>query len=87
MSERTKTYSDKEAADLLAISLRTLQRYIADGNWIQAPQKVGGRRRWTNEDIVVADDLITAVQAPALYSVFIRTGEKMRAEKMREKPN
>ncbi len=47
--------SSREAAKKLGISLMTLQRYIADGNWIKAPrvQKVGGVnvRLWTARDI------------------------------------
>jgi hypothetical protein len=47
---------------MLGISLMTLQRYIADGNWIKAPrlQKVGGMtaRLWTTRDIERARKLI-----------------------------
>lgn len=47
--------SSREAAQKLGVSLMTLQRYIADGNWIGAPQlqKVGGVkvRLWTARDI------------------------------------
>jgi predicted site-specific integrase-resolvase len=50
-----KAHSSREAANKLGISLMTLQRYIADGNWIKAPrlQKVGGVivRLWTARDI------------------------------------
>jgi len=54
--------SSREAAKKLGISLMTLQRYIADGNWIKAPrvQKVGGVnvRLWTARDIERARKLI-----------------------------
>jgi predicted DNA-binding transcriptional regulator AlpA len=54
--------SSREAAKMLGISLMTLQRYIADGNWIKAPrvQKVGGVsvRLWTARDIERARKLI-----------------------------
>jgi len=57
-----KTYSSREAAKKLGISLMTLQRYIADGNWIKAPklQIVGGvkLRPWTERDIERARKLI-----------------------------
>ena len=47
---------------MLGISLMTLQRYIADGNWIKAPrlQKVGGikARLWTARDIERAGRLM-----------------------------
>jgi|HubBroStandDraft_6_1064221.scaffolds.fasta_scaffold08260_5 hypothetical protein len=50
-----KAHSSREAAKILGISLMTLQRYIADGNWIKAPrlQKVGGMkaRLWTARDV------------------------------------
>ena len=50
-----RAHSSREAANKLGISLMTLQRYIADGNWIKAPrlQKVGGVivRLWTARDI------------------------------------
>jgi predicted DNA-binding transcriptional regulator AlpA len=55
-------HSSREAAKKLGISLMTLQRYIADGNWIKAPrvQKVGGVnvRLWTARDIERAKKLI-----------------------------
>lgn len=61
-----KTYSSREAAKKLGISLMTLQRYIADANWIKAPrlQRVGGVRirLWTNFDIQRARRLIEKVQ-------------------------
>ena len=54
--------SSREAAKKLGISLMTLQRYIADGNWIKAPrvQKVGGVnvRLWTARDIERARKLM-----------------------------
>jgi hypothetical protein len=57
-----KAHSSREAAKKLGISLMTLQRYIADGNWIKAPrlQKVGGikARLWTDRDIGRARKLI-----------------------------
>lgn len=47
---------------MLKISLMTLQRYIADGNWIKAPllQKIGGVkvRLWTPRDIERARKLM-----------------------------
>ena len=50
-----KTCSSREAAKQLKISLMTLQRYIADGNWIKAPRvKHLGKvkaRLWTAADI------------------------------------
>jgi excisionase family DNA binding protein len=50
-----KSYSSREAAKQLGISLMTLQRYIADGNWIKAPKlKRLGKvkaRMWTDRDI------------------------------------
>jgi len=49
-----KTYSTREVAALLGISLMTLQRYIAAGK-ISAPsvQYVGGSRfrAWTERDV------------------------------------
>jgi predicted DNA-binding transcriptional regulator AlpA len=50
-----KTYSSREAAKKLGISLMTLQRYIADGNWLKAPKvmqlgKVKARI-WTDRDV------------------------------------
>ncbi|MHB8501780.1 MAG: hypothetical protein ACYDCG_17020 [Candidatus Acidiferrales bacterium] len=46
----------------MKISLMTLQRYIADGNWIKAPvlQKIGGVkvRLWTARDIERARKLM-----------------------------
>jgi predicted site-specific integrase-resolvase len=57
-----KAYSSREAAKKLKISLMTLQRYIADGNWIKAPvlQKIGGVkvRLWTARDIERARKLM-----------------------------
>jgi hypothetical protein len=57
-----KLHSSREAAEKLGISLMTLQRYIADNNWIEAPalQKVGGVtvRLWTARDIERARKLI-----------------------------
>lgn len=57
-----KAHSSREVAKMLGISLMTLQRYIADGNWIKAPrlQKVGGMkaRLWTARDIERARKLI-----------------------------
>jgi predicted site-specific integrase-resolvase len=57
-----KAHSSREAANKLGISLMTLQRYIADGNWIKAPrlQKVAGVtvRLWTARDIERARKLI-----------------------------
>jgi hypothetical protein len=54
--------SSREAAKKLKISLMTLQRYIADGNWIKAPvlQKIGGVkvRLWTARDIERARKLM-----------------------------
>jgi len=54
--------SSREAAKKLGISLMTLQRYIADGNWIKAPrlQNVGGVkvRLWTDRDIKRARKLM-----------------------------
>jgi predicted site-specific integrase-resolvase len=51
----TKTCSSRDAAKRLGISLMTLQRYIADGNWIKAPKvKQLGKvkvRLWTDRDI------------------------------------
>lgn len=59
-----KAHSSREAANMLGISLMTLQRYIADGNWIKAPrlQKVGGikARLWTVRDIARARRLMKA---------------------------
>jgi len=50
-----KACSSRKAAKKLKISLMTLQRYIADSNWIKAPvlQKIGGVkvRLWTARDI------------------------------------
>jgi hypothetical protein len=57
-----KACSSREAAKKLGISLMTLQRYIADGNWIKAPklQTVGGvkLRLWTDRDIERAKKLM-----------------------------
>jgi len=57
-----KACSSREAAKKLGLSLMTLQRYIADGNWIKAPsvQTVGGVkvRLWTERDIERARKLI-----------------------------
>jgi predicted site-specific integrase-resolvase len=57
-----KAHSSREAAKKLGISLMTLQRYIADGNWIKAPrlQTIGGVkvRLWTARDIERAGRLI-----------------------------
>jgi predicted site-specific integrase-resolvase len=57
-----KACSSREAAKKLKISLMTLQRYIADGNWIKAPvlQKIGGVkvRLWTSRDIERARKLM-----------------------------
>jgi predicted site-specific integrase-resolvase len=57
-----KACSSREAAKKLKISLMTLQRYIADGNWIKAPalQKIGGVkvRLWTERDIQRARKLM-----------------------------
>jgi predicted site-specific integrase-resolvase len=57
-----KAYSSREAAKKLGISLMTLQRYIADGNWIKAPrlQNVGGVkvRLWTDRDVERARKLM-----------------------------
>ena len=56
------THSSREAAKKLGISLMTLQRYIADGNWIKAPKiKQVGKvkvRLWTDRDIARAGALI-----------------------------
>jgi predicted site-specific integrase-resolvase len=57
-----KACSSREAAKKLEISLMTLQRYIADGNWIKAPavRKVGGVRvrLWTERDVERARKLM-----------------------------
>ena len=57
-----KTYSSREAAKQLGISLMTLQRYIADGNWIKAPKvKQLGQvkaRLWTDRDVERARKLM-----------------------------
>ena len=57
-----KACSSREAAKKLGLSLMTLQRYIADGNWIKPPsvQTVGGVkvRLWTERDIERARKLI-----------------------------
>jgi predicted site-specific integrase-resolvase len=57
-----KACSSREAAKKLKISLMTLQRYIADGNWIKAPvlQKIGGVkvRLWTAREIERARKLM-----------------------------
>ena len=59
-----KPHSTRLAAKRLGISLMTLQRYIADGNWIKAPklQNVGGVRvrLWTDSDIARAKKLMKA---------------------------
>jgi hypothetical protein len=57
-----KACSSREAAKELKISLMTLQRYIADGNWIKAPalQNIGGVkvRLWAKRDIERARKLM-----------------------------
>jgi len=57
-----KIYSSREAAEQLGISLMTLQRYIADGNWIKAPKvrELGAvkARLWTARDIERARKLM-----------------------------
>ena len=57
-----KAYSSREAAQKLGISLMTLQRYIADGNWIKAPKvKRLGKvraRLWTAREIERARKLM-----------------------------
>ena len=59
-----KPQSTREAAKRLGVSLMTLQRYIADGNWIKAPalQKIGGVRvrLWSGRDIARAKKLMKA---------------------------
>jgi len=59
-----KAHSSREAAKILGISLMTLQRYIADGNWIKAPrlQRIGGikARIWTTRDIARARRMMKA---------------------------
>jgi predicted site-specific integrase-resolvase len=59
-----KPQSTRQAAKRLGVSLMTLQRYIADGNWIEAPglQKVGGVRvrLWSDRDIARAKKLMKA---------------------------
>jgi excisionase family DNA binding protein len=59
-----KPQSTREAAKRLGVSLMTLQRYIADRNWIKAPalQKVGGVRvrLWSDRDIARAKKLMKA---------------------------
>jgi predicted site-specific integrase-resolvase len=49
-----KTYSSREAANLLGISLKSLNRYIAAGKISVPPiQNIGGNRfrAWTQEDV------------------------------------
>ena len=57
-----ETYSSREAAKKLGISLMTLQRYIADGNWIRAPKlkRLGNvqARLWSERDIQRARKLM-----------------------------
>jgi predicted DNA-binding transcriptional regulator AlpA len=57
-----KIYSSREAAKKLRISLMTLQRYIADGNWIKAPKvkQLGNvkARLWSASDIERARKLM-----------------------------
>jgi predicted DNA-binding transcriptional regulator AlpA len=57
-----KTYSTRETAKKLGVSLMTLQRYIADGNWIKAPKvKQLGRvkaRIWSDRDVERAKKLM-----------------------------
>jgi predicted DNA-binding transcriptional regulator AlpA len=59
-----QVYSSRETAKKLGISLMTLQRYIADGNWIKAPKVKGlGKvkaRLWTDRDIERARKLMSA---------------------------
>lgn len=61
-----KTHSSRAAAKKLDISLMTLQRYIAGGNWIKAPklQTIGGIkvRLWTDRDIQRARKLISKLK-------------------------
>ena len=56
------SYSSREAAKKLGISLMTLQRYIADGNWIKAPKvkQLGNvkARLWTKSDVERARKLM-----------------------------
>ncbi len=57
-----KNYSSREAAKKLGISLMTLQRYIADGNWIKAPKvkQLGNVkvRVWCDRDVERARNLM-----------------------------
>jgi len=50
-----KACSSREAAKRLGVSLMTLRRCIADGNWIKAPKlrTVGGVKvlRWSDRDV------------------------------------
>ncbi len=61
-----KACSSREAAKKLGVSLMTLQRCIADGNWIKAPklQTVGGvkARLWSDRDIERAHQLMKSLQ-------------------------
>jgi predicted DNA-binding transcriptional regulator AlpA len=57
-----KTHSSREVAKKLGISLMTLQRYIADGNWIKAPKirQLGNVkvRVWSDRDLERARKLM-----------------------------
>jgi predicted DNA-binding transcriptional regulator AlpA len=57
-----KTHSSREVAKKLGISLMTLQRYIADGNWIKAPKirQLGNVkvRIWSDRDVERARKLM-----------------------------
>ncbi len=57
-----RIYSSRQAAKKLGISLMTLQRYIADGNWIKAPKvkRLGQvkARLWSDGDIQRARKLM-----------------------------
>ncbi len=57
-----KTHSSREVAKKLGISLMTLQRYIADGNWIKAPKirQLGNVkvRVWSDRDVERARKLM-----------------------------
>ncbi len=61
-----KACSSREAAKKLGVSLMTLRRCIADGNWIKAPkpQTVGGVkvRRRSDRDIEPVHKLMKSLQ-------------------------
>lgn len=47
---RRELFGPEQVATMFGFTSRTLERYIKRG-WFPRPRNIGGRRRWTQEDL------------------------------------